>query len=62
MIRTRACSGITVEVFVEKDEVAPVRVGLKLFQVFEHRPPAFPSRRKISFNRRDNSPATSQRS
>ena len=50
---------VTVEVFMEEDQIAPVRIVLKLGGPSVNRPPAALSRRKVLDSRREISWATS---
>src|SRR3954447_24790169 len=41
MTGSKAGTGISMEVFMKENQVAPVRIGLELFEIAEHRPSTF---------------------
>ena len=49
---------VAMEIFIEQNKVAPVRIGLKFFRAAVHRPASLESRVNIRIKRWEISPAT----
>ena len=61
MARADTGAVVAVKVFVERDQIAPVRIGLELFRAAENRPlPIRVAQGRSASSRRDISSATSQ--